>query len=319
MTNTHARSRIGPRLLVLGVVVFAASAFELWPSKRAPSAKGEFRALCTFLPMYVFTLNVVGQTPGVQVELMLGQDLGCPHNYSLRPADLMRLGQANVVVANGLGLEPFLDQLAKSHPKLSIIKVSDSVDVLHAACTHEHHEHDHDHAVNGHAWVSPRQAAKQVQALAEKLAGVDPERGAAYRANAETYITRLRELDRRMTDSAKGFRNRAIVTTHDAFDYLAHDLELRVVATIQTEHDQPATASRLADVIEAIKREKVAAVFFDSPASERLAQTVARDASVKAYLLNPFTSLGAVPSANSYEDVMLVNLETLEQALGAAP
>src|SRR5262245_40753201 len=57
--------------------------------------------VCSFLPMYVFTRNIVGDTPGLRVELMIPPTLGCPHDYELSTADARRLQQASAVVMSG--------------------------------------------------------------------------------------------------------------------------------------------------------------------------------------------------------------------------
>ena len=73
-------------LAILAVVVFL-------PSGRDSKEAARLRVVCTFLPNYVFARNVVGDTPGVNVRLLVSTDVGCPHNYVVTPADLKAVAQ----------------------------------------------------------------------------------------------------------------------------------------------------------------------------------------------------------------------------------
>lgn len=289
----------------------------------AGDGKGRKKIVCTFLPVYVFTLNVVNDAPDVDVEMLVSADVGCPHHYTARPADLKAAGEANVIVANGLDMEPFLPELLKNSPNVKVIAISDDCDVIRVEGEHHHgpgEKCDHDHgAVNGHVWASPLQAVRQVRLLARRLGEADPERAALYAIHAEAYAGRLEGLHERMREAARGFVNRRIVTTHDSFAYLARDLGLEVVATIESEPGRAPSAHRMAKVIETIRETKAGAVFYEPSGSDRVARTVAADAGVPVYSLNPFTSLSGRPTARSYEDVMEQNLTTLKNALGSGP
>lgn len=314
--------RLSVRIAMLTGVVVAGFFGGGCREDSAPTTRnsGDLTVVCTFLPVYVFTLNVVGQTPGVHVEMLLSRDVGCPHNYSMRPADLKRVAHADVLIANGLGVEPFLDGLMRASPQTRLITIADDCAVIRAEGGHEEHAagdaHGHG-AANPHVWVSPVEAIKEVRTLARKLGEADPAHARAYTANAEAFVARLEALHRRMREVAKGFTKRDIVTFHDAFAYLARDLDLRVVATLEAEPGVEPSAHQMTEIIDVLRKTK-ATVFFEPASSDRIARTVARDAGVSVFPLNPFNSLDGEPDAGSYERVMTANLKVLEQALGAA-
>ena len=81
--------------------------------------------LCSTFPIYQLTRNVVGNRKGVQVQLMLPSQLGCPHDYALTPQDMQKLAEAEVLVVNGLGMEAFLGAPEKkANQKLTVIDSS---------------------------------------------------------------------------------------------------------------------------------------------------------------------------------------------------
>ncbi|MFH0788450.1 MAG: metal ABC transporter substrate-binding protein, partial [Pseudomonadota bacterium] len=113
-------------VLILLVLFWFGSAF-LSPLEARETGK-PLQVLCTILPIYSLTLNVVGQTPGVRVELLLPAHQGCPHNYDLTPGDLMRMARADLIIANGLEMEEFLDQfLKKVKAKAPIILAAEQI------------------------------------------------------------------------------------------------------------------------------------------------------------------------------------------------
>ncbi|OUZ07627.1 anchored repeat ABC transporter, substrate-binding protein [Aeromicrobium sp. PE09-221] len=77
--------------------------------------------------------------------------------------------------------------------------------------------------IDPHLWQNVRNVIAYVQLIRDTLVGADPENAAEYRANAEAYIDELDELDAyvRETISRIPPERRHLITTHDAFGYLA--------------------------------------------------------------------------------------------------
>lgn len=121
-----------------------------------PADDGETRIVCSFFPMYLFTKNIVGDTPGVTVEMMVPAALGCPHDYDLSPEDIKRISRADLYVMNGAGLESFgADEVREANDSIIIIDSSLGVAMLSHDDHHDHghdhdHSHDHDHAHDDH-------------------------------------------------------------------------------------------------------------------------------------------------------------------------
>jgi zinc transport system substrate-binding protein len=275
--------------------------------------------VCTFLPVYVTALNVVGDAPNVEIEMLVAADAGCPHDYTVRPSDAKRIARADWVLANGLGMEPFLDDLLRGDARAKLITISDDCELLIAEHDHSRCGHDHAHApqmVNGHAWLSPREAAQQARVLARKLGETDRMRAARYRANAEAYGARLEALHQRMVEASKSFARRKIVTSHDAFAYLARDLDLTVVATLSADPNHAPSLAELTLVVDQVRQTQAAAIFFEPGPAERIARMVAKETGVKAWELNPLNTWTGKPTADLYERIQLENLRVLQESLG---
>jgi ABC-type Zn uptake system ZnuABC Zn-binding protein ZnuA len=268
---------------------------------------GDLRVLTSFLPMYLFTRNVVGDAPGVTVEMMLPASLGCPHDYSLSPGDMKRIAEADILVANGLGMEDFLGApVQRANPNIRVVETASSISPLRGSGAHGD--------VNPHTWVSPRNAIVQVKAIEKVLSEASPRNGAAFHKNADAYVARLASLAAEFDATAKRFRNRNVVFFHNVFDYLARDLGLNVVGWIEETPGQDPSAGEMRDLIRTIREERAAAVFAEPQYPERLAGMVAREAGVPVRLVDP-VSTGST-ALTTYEDVMRANLRTIAEMLG---
>jgi zinc transport system substrate-binding protein len=283
--------------------VFLALALAFLPTAGAAEP---LRVLASFLPMEIFTRNVVGDTPGVTVESMLPAAMGCPHDYALTPGDMKKIASADLFVANGLGMEAFLGEpVRRANPRIRIVETAGAVPPIH-----EGHGHGD---VNPHAWVSPRNAILQVREIEKALSAARPAGAASFRRNADAYVSRLSALAAEFDAAAKTFRRRNIVTFHNVFAYLARDLGLTVVGEIESTPGQEPSAGEIRNLSRTIRERKVPAVFSEPQYSPKLAEAVAREAGVPVRVLDPVAT--GSPSLTAYEDAMRRNLSTLKEAL----
>lgn len=309
---------------------------------------GKLDVLCSFFPVYLFTKNVVGDVPNVNVSLMLPAEMGCPHDYDLTPADQKRLAAADLFVINGGGLEEFSDkQLKSANPRMTVVDSAVGIKMIAGTCScckkghdHDHdavgdpkkqvtvkgkeehdHDHDHDHGLgNPHFFSSPAHAAKQTKNIAEALAKADPANAAKYRANADAFAGRLNALAKEFQATSTKHFNAKIVTMHEIFDYLAKDAGLDVIGTIQSAPGRDPSAGEMREIITALKAEKPSAIFTEPQYPEKVAKVIAKEAGVPLYSLDPIATGPADAKADYYEVKMRENLESLQKALaGSTP
>ena len=310
--------RVGVWVVLLGMVSLVASPSPA--AGREPPPK--FQVLCTVLPVYIFTLNVVGRTPGVRVEMLLPPNLGCPHDYDLTPGEMKRISQAEVIIVNGLGLEEFLGKaLKQANPRARIVTATEGIAILKERDTDHPPEkakgssaHGHSHPVaslNGHAWVSPKQAVLMVRNIAEALARTDPDRAESYRANGKDYQRRLEKLFEEMKAVVGLSSNKKVLTVHNSFDYLARDLGWQVVGSIQSRPGVEPSPRDMARLIRIIKKEGVTAIITEPQYSDKTARTLSRETGTAILLLESVAT--GLPAADTYERAMKANLEAMKR------
>jgi ABC-type Zn uptake system ZnuABC Zn-binding protein ZnuA len=236
-----------------------------------------------------------------------------PHEYEPRPDDVIAVSRAKLVLANGDGLEPWIDRVVDqsgSHARL--VRLSADVPVRLAG--------EEAGRPDPHWWQDPREAIAAVRAIGAALARADPAHAAAYRANAAAYVARLRRLDATVAGCAGRLApaQRKLVTDHDAFDYYARRYGFRVVGAVipaQTTQAE-ASAGELARLVRQIRRERVLAVFPEESVSPKVAEAVAREAGATARLRLYGDSLGPRDSAGgTYVGMVMANTDRILDGL----
>lgn len=119
--------------------------------------------------------------------------------------------------------------------------------------------------IDPHLWQDVRNAMAYVNLIRDTLIDVDPAGAGAYLANAAAYLAQLEETDDyvRATIAAIPPANRYLITTHDAFGYLAHAYDLSVAGFVTP---NPASEPSLADrrkLSQTLRTLSVPAVFLE--------------------------------------------------------
>jgi zinc transport system substrate-binding protein len=260
------------------------------------------RVVTSFYPVYVATLNISAGVPGVEVHSLTSPHIGCLHDYQLTAGDVRQLADADLLLANGAGMETFLGKVKEQSPSLRVVEVSGGIPLMDG---------------NPHVWVSFEGASRQVDNIAEALALAAPEKADTFRANAETYKAALAALDEKMKSSLAPYAGTPIVTFHEAFPYFARDYKLDLVGVIAREPGTEPSARELADTIGLVRERKVKALFAEPQFADKSAQVISRETGVKVYELDPVVTGPSEPSEarGAYLRAMEKNLGVLQEAL----
>jgi len=310
-------------LLAAAVLVFV-SGFCLSCEKssmpKAPGEEGSFTILASFLPMYIFSMNIAEGADGVRVEVLVPPEQTGPHGFEMSPSDMKKVEEADVMVVNGLGLETYMDRIKSARPGLEVIVAGEGITplpevpegIMPGAEESRSRVGGGSFVPNPHVWVSPFLAAKQVKNISEGLARLDPGNAGTYRANAERYSSKLESLGEEFRKALAGMGEIRIVTIHNAFDYLARDVGIKVVAVLRMDPRAEPGARTLAKIAERIREKNVTAICTEPQFPARMAEVLADETGVPVYELDP-VAIGR-PSPGLYERVMRKNLQTLLKA-----
>ena len=313
----HGKAKRSTSCIVIAAILFFMSAPVYGEGRQ------QLKVLTSFLPIYIFTKNVVGERKGVELDSLLPDNAG-PHDYQMRPSDMRKVADADIIIINGLGLESFAERiLSEGRAKGIVFETAKGLPLLAAANDeggeeegggHDHAgHHGHDGDFNPHSWVSPKMAVIQVQNIIEILAHADPEGAGQYRENGAIYIDKLTALEGEMRDALKGVSSRKIVTIHSAFDYLARDLGLNLAGVIYHTPGEEPSAFQISALSRLIKEEGIKAIFSEPQFSDKMARLLAKETGANIFLLDPVAT--GTFSLDYYEKAMRKNLNTLKKAL----
>ena len=259
----------------------------------------------SFYPMYVFTMNIVGETEGVSIVNMTSPQTGCLHDYSLRPSDLKILEEADVFVINGGGMESFLEKVLKQYPDLVVIEATKDIPLL---------KDDHGE-FNPHVWVSVNGAIDEVKQITKQLIDAEPVQSKEFQKNSDIYVKSLEELSETMHKNLMPFSGMPIVTFHEAFPYFAQEFNLEIAAVIEREPGSEPGAGELADTINIIRDKGVKALFAEPQYAPKAAEAIANETGSVVYSLDPFVTGSVDDPIDRYQTIMLQNMNTLMKAL----
>jgi len=233
------------------------------------------------------------------------------HVYEPSPDDAKALLRADLIVANGLGFEPWLERLlASSEPKGKRIDASAGVVPLML-------DEDGEAVPDPHAWQSLTNAEIYVRNIANALGELDPANLNVYIERRDAYLARLHALLKKADAQIAGLptSQRKVVTSHDAFGYLGQAWQLKFIAPqgLST-HDEP-SAAEVAALIRQIRSEGVRAVFVENIRDPRLIRQIADEAGAKVGGTLYSDALASAGPASTYLGMFEQNLDTLMAAL----
>ncbi|WP_104169831.1 metal ABC transporter substrate-binding protein [Cryobacterium sp. M23] len=300
------------------------------------AAAGDLKVVATTTQVADLTRNVVGDTAGVVVTQLI-QPNQSAHSYDPSVADLTALGEADVLVINGVGLEEWLDDAISASGFDGVTIDSDEgIEIQDIAASEEDHaddkaatdgaEHSHQGG-NPHIWTDVSNAETMAVTIVTGLSDAQPDLAPDFEANATAYTGRLAELDDwiRTNIDAVPAEQRLLVSNHDAFGYFTEAYGITYVGSIVPSFDDNAepSAAAIDELVAAITATGVKAVFSEASISPKAADTIAGEAGVIVYSGEDALysdSLGARHSDGAtYISSQLHNVGLILESWGAEP
>ena len=169
-----------------------------------------------------------------------------------------------------------------------------------------------------HFWLDPVRYAAVAQAVADRLGTVDPEHRADYAARAKAFKARLAALDGEFRRGLAHCASTSIVTSHNAFGYLARRYGMSQVGITGLSPEAEPEAATLARVATYVKEHHVSTIYAETLVSPAIADTVARETGAKVATLDPLEGLTSSSAGADYFAVMRSNLAALRAGQGCS-
>ncbi|MBN9052283.1 MAG: metal ABC transporter substrate-binding protein [Rhizobiales bacterium] len=291
------------------------------------------KVVASFSIIADFAKNVGGDR--VELTTLVGPD-GDAHVYEPKPADVVAVGSADVMLVNGLGFEGFLDRLVEaSSTTATIVTLTEGATLLALASGDEHGhaeaekarseaEEPEDGETGGlaafdpHAWQSVPNAQIYVKNIVAAFCKADEAGCDTYKANGTAYEAKLVALDKQVRDAIAAIPQdkRTIITSHDAFGYFADQYKISLLAPEGVSTDAEASAADVAKLVDQIRQDKASAIFMENITDPRLSEQLARETglAIGGSLYSDALSAQDGPAA-TYIDLMKHNITTISSAI----
>ncbi|HDJ1506816.1 TPA: zinc ABC transporter substrate-binding protein, partial [Staphylococcus aureus] len=209
--------KLVPLLLALLLLVAACGTGGKQSSDKS---NGKLKVVTTNSILYDMAKNVGGDNVDIHSIVPVGQD---PHEYEVKPKDIKKLTDADVILYNGLNLETgngwfekALEQAGKSLKDKKVIAVSKDVKPIYL-----NGEEGNKDKQDPHAWLSLDNGIKYVKTIQQTFIDNDKKHKADYEKQGNKYIAQLEKLNNDSKDKFNDIpkEQRAMITSEGAFKY----------------------------------------------------------------------------------------------------
>jgi zinc transport system substrate-binding protein len=257
------------------------------------AATGKESVVASFYPLAFAATEIGGSRVDVENLTPPGSE---PHDLEVSPQDVAAIRNADVVLLLGHDFQPQLEDAAGSGD--NVVRLLDTPDL----------------SLRGedpHVWLDPVRYARIAARIGEVLGSPSA---------AARLETRLEALDDEYRTGLAHCARREIVTSHEAFGYLAERYGLEQVAITGLSPEAEPEPRKLQDVVNLVRSRGITTIFFETLVSPRIAQTVAHETGAQTAVLDPIEGLTdeEVARGEDYFSLMRKNLAELEAGLGCS-
>lgn len=269
------------------------------------------RVLTTFTVLADMASAIGGEHVEVESLTKAGAEI---HGYEPTPSDVRKAADADLILANGLNLEAWLEQFLQD-ANAPAVTVTEGITPLSIS------EGEGEGYPNPHAWMSPVAAHTYADNIAAVLADLDPAHADSYRANADAYKQQLTALQTELVESLSHLSDhqRLLVTCEGAFSYLAADASLDEAYLWAVNSDGETGARRMMELSDRVAGSAVPAVFCESTVPTRTMEQIATDTGAHyagaLYVDSLSDADGPVPT---YLDLLRYDIALIAEHLGTS-
>ncbi len=233
-------------------------------------------------------------TQNISIPEFIVDGFTSEHGYILRPTDIQKLSEANMVVWVGETVDPFIMSYIKQAPKNQLIINLHNIPGInllkirsggvweaheHHDCTENIHEDDHDEEnpfeehvhdhncsditeiYDGHIWLDPDNAKTIAIYLAEELTKLDPLNKAVYSKNLTMFLQQTTSVAISIKNQLAPYKKTPLLVGHDAYQYYERYFQLNIIGSITIVPEEIISAKRLKEIQQKIARYPHVCVF----------------------------------------------------------
>ena len=299
-----------PRLVALAAALLPIAALlTACGDSSASTASDRLRVSAAFYPLAYLAEQVGGDHLDVSLLTKPGTE---PHDLELTPKEVASLSDADLVLYES-GFQPAVDDAVGSEARDTAFDVAPAA---HLDLVVTEDGGGTDGTPDPHFWLDPTRFADVGSAVAAELGRVDPAHAADYTAGAERFARTMSRLDKEYRTGLASCASTDLVTSHEAFGYLAEAYGMTQRGISGLSPDTEPSAAQLATITDFVDERGVRTIYAETLASPKTAETVARETGATVAVLDPIEGITDASKGSDYLQVMRSNLTTLVTGQG---
>jgi len=205
----------------------------------------------TINPYYLIVKQIVGEKSDVSLLIKPGSD---PHTFNPTISDVKALSKADLIVANGLGLD---NAYLKNYR--NVLFVGERIPAKYLVESGEEDGHD-GKTFNPHVWLSIDFLTDYIiPTIRDELVRMDKQNAKIYDKNAGVIINSLKKYQK-LIQLLKDKKGAVVILEHPSYVYLFKKYGIQVLA-LQEGHGKEPSAGHLKNIIELAKKSNLIGVF----------------------------------------------------------
>lgn len=269
--------------------------------------EGKLKVLATFNAMAEFAKAVGGDKAEVSTIIPDGASV---HDFEPKAQDMAKISKADIFIYNGLGADPWAENVIKASANDNLIVVDAS---LGANVIELEEDDGHSHgASDPHLWLGLTGAKAQAENIKNAFVLADPENAENYEQNFREFVAAIDSLYSEFKEKFDSLEQKNFVTGHAAFGYLCHEfgLEQKSVTDIFAEGEP--SARQLAMLVEYCRENNVTTIFAEEMASPHVSKTLAEEVGAR---VESIYTIESSENGASYLERMRENLEKIYKSM----
>jgi len=276
-----------------------------------------------------------------------------PHEYKLKPSDIKKLQNGNIIFYVSDHLETSITKVFENLPKnIKSINLMEDAGIKHLAIRDneawerhdhrhghgDHHDHDkkakehddhedekhakkhddhnnHEKEDDVHIWLSPDNAVKIIKKVNKELSLYFPENAKTYNKNTNQMIKKINELEVELKKELLGIKDKPYIVFHDAYQYFETSFDLNAVGSIALDGDIASSPKQISFIKDKIVKFKASCVFQEPQFDSKLVKIVAEGTNAQIGTLDPL-GLNIKSGENFYLQLLKNMAKSLKDCLG---
>lgn len=266
----------------------------------------------TFYPVYIATLNITDGIKYLEVTNLTSNITTCLHDYTLSTSQMAKISDADILITNGAGMEPFINDITKNYPNLPVIDTSKNTNILENTYEEPHKktEEGHEDEKNAHIYLDISNYKIQVENIYKGIINLDISNSKSYKENKDGYIKKLNLLENKYNELKNKISGTKVVIYNQAIEYVANSLGLDVVVNLEIDHESGISSAGVIKAIKNIKQEGIKYIIVPKDYDKKVVNNIIKGLDVKIIKINLLTY--GENSKDAYVNMMQENLQNIQ-------